>query len=38
MPSSLEARVAALETSFAKLQGTLGLVVNMLTTLLAKMH
>ncbi len=35
--SSLDARVAALETSFAKLQGTLGLVVNMLTALLAKL-
>jgi hypothetical protein len=37
-PSSVDARVTALEISFAKLQGTLGLVVNMLTALLAKMQ
>ena len=36
--SDLDARVAALELSFAKLQGTLGLVVNMLTALLAKLQ
>ena len=36
-PSTLEARVSALEISFTSLQGTLKLVVTMLTALLAKL-
>jgi hypothetical protein len=36
-PSSIEARVSALESSFTSLQGTLMTVVQMLTSLLAKL-
>lgn len=38
VPFTLEARVAKLETSFAGLQNTLTLVVQMLTTLLTKLQ